>query len=813
MTSPTSADPGKQAPEAPLHELLERAASFHQAGRWADAEPLYRAVLRTHPDNPTANHNLGILCMQRGLPVAAAIPFFRVAWEADPSHSAHGLSYLRALVTAGAIEEAQRLQAEGARRGLRWPSVSSLLGAVNAQAGAADRAQRGTGGATAKLTQADFEALAGLFAKGDFPALEARARSLVERYPADGIAWKALGSAAARLGRQDEALAFMRKAASLLPRDAETHVNLGRMLVEVGLLVEAESAFRRAAGIQPDRPDIHVSVGEALLSLNRRDEAESAFRRALALRGDLPDALCGLARTLASSARANEAESLFNEALALRPDHLASIAGLGAILYEQRRLVEAEELCRRALAFAPEDFELHFALGTLLFTQTRFDEAEASYRKAISLRPDHLPSRSSLLFIMNYNVREPPARRIEEARAFGEAATRQARAPFGSWRCSPAPDRLRVGLVSGDLRNHPVGYAIEGALAASGAGRIDWIAYQTYPETDEMTARLRKLCSAWRSLAGLDDEAAARTIHDDAIHVLVDISGHTVNNRLPVFAWRPAPVQVSWLGYFATTGLAEMDYVLVDPVSAPPGLQPQFTERFWCLPETRLCFTPPDTPLIASDLPASRNGFVTFGCFQNPKKLTDEVLQAWSAILRHSAGSRLRLQNESISRPQFAQELKDRLARAGIDLGRVDFSGSVPRAEYFESFSKVDIVLDTFPYPGATTTCEALWMGVPTVTLAGETMAERQGASLLAATGLAEWVAETREEYVSKAVAWTSDLDRLRALRRSLRDRVQASPVFDSKRFARDLESALWGMWNSLPAMKEAERKHDREDR
>ncbi len=786
---PPDADP--EAGDASLYDALRQAATDHQAGRLVQAEALYRAVLRTHPDNCHAHHNLGVLAMQRGLGVGQALPHFKAAWTVDPSHAQHGLSYLRALVIVGDIDEARRVHADGIQRGLTWPSIEVVQAGHGAETGNAAPPPHGAAIPDAN----EAEALAKAYARKDLAAFESLARSLVQRFPQHGLGWKALGVALLQQGRAEAAVAPLREAARLLPDDAETQGNLGSAFIELGLWDDAEAPLRRAAKLQPNVASVRARLGDALCVLHRFPEAEVEFRSAVALRPDLAHAHFGLGRALSEQERLEEATASYREALSLQPDHREAYAGIGTMLIRQHRMAEAEALCREALARDPSSVDAHNDLGAMLQRQGRLGEATATYRQAIALEPDNLESRSNLLFVLHYAARESAEIVFAEAKAYGALARSRASRPYKAWNGAPAPERLRVGLVSGDLRQHPVGYFLEEMLARSDPDRIQWLAYPTHPQTDELSSRLRKRLSGWSSLVGLTDERAARRIHDDGIHVLVDLSGHTRHNRLPVFEWRPAPVQITWLGYFATTGLAAMDYILADRLTLPSQLQSQFTEKIWYLPDVRMCFTPPATAPAPAPSPALENGFVTFGCFQVHPKITDETLAAWGRILASCRRSRLRLQNDALSDGGVVAALNARLAAQGIDPGRVDLRGFAPRAQYLAAYAEVDIVLDTFPYPGGTTTCEALWMGVPTLTLAGETMLARQGASLMTAAGLADWVTTSRDEYVAQAIARAGDLPGLAALRRELRSRVRGSPLFDAPRFARNLEDALWGMW------------------
>jgi len=295
----------------------------------------------------------------------------------------------------------------------------------------------------------------------------------------------------------------------------------------------------------------------------------------------------------------------------------------------------------------------------------------------------------------------------------------------------------------------------------------------------------------------LSDERLAHKIREDRIDILIDHSGHTAHNRLPMFAWKPAPVHVSWLGYFATTGVAAMDYLIADPWTLPESEEANFTEKIWRLPQTRLCFTAPDVDLPVPPLPALENGTITFGCFNNLTKMNDSVVALWARILTAVPRSRLFLKAKQLGEASVKQSIVERFAGHGIHSERLTLEGRSPRPEYLAAYQRVDIGLDPFPFPGGTTTAESLWMGVPVLTLAGERFLARQGVGLLMNAGLPDWIAADPEDYVARAVSHAGELHRLAALRSGLRAQVLASPIFDAPRFARHFEAALRGMWQA----------------
>lgn len=603
-------------------------------------------------------------------------------------------------------------------------------------------------------------------------------------------------------GRFPEAEALYRQILSLEPTHPEALHSLG-MLAHLSDKNEiAVELIRKALGVRPNYSEACFNLGVILQSQGKSEEAITAYRHLLALNPGHLEALINLGNTFLTLGKLDEAVACFRQALTLKPDFAEAHNNLGIILKAQNRLDEAVACFRQALALKPEFAEAHSNLGSTLKDQGKLVEAVASFQKALSMKPEFTAARSNLLLCLNYLPGQTDSLYFDEARLYGREIARKVGVTFASWNCSTRPERLRVGMVSGDFGCHPVGYFLENLLANLDPAKIELIAYPTIREEDELTTRIRSRFVDWKPLSGMRDKAAADLIHADGVHILLDLSGHTSYNRLPVFAWRPAPVQATWLGYFASTGIAEMDYLIADPVSIPESHHDHFTEKIWYLPETRLCFSPPviGDELASTPLPALRNGYVTFGCFQNVTKINDTVLAAWGRILQVLPQARLRLQNRLLNSPTIREQLQERFARSGIASERVTLAESVPRLDYLAAHAHIDIILDTFPFPGGTTTCEALWMGVPTVTVAGNSMLARQGASLLTCAGLADWVATDDEDYVAKAVARATDLEKLATLRAELHRQVMDSPLFDGTRFARNFEEAMWGMWRRFLA-------------
>ncbi|MEO5699747.1 MAG: tetratricopeptide repeat protein [Casimicrobiaceae bacterium] len=603
-------------------------------------------------------------------------------------------------------------------------------------------------------------------------------------------------------GRLQEAIDGLTTVLSLQPNFAPASFTLAQALWMQGTLEPAVERLRHGLSLMPQVAEAHNNLGLLYKTLGKYELAVESFRRALAIKPDFPWAHCNLGNALHDQREPDAAIASYLRALAIDPAHVESYCSLGNIYSEQNDLEAALTAYRKALSLRPGYALAELGLGRALQARGEVDAAIDCFRSALALAPEQLDSYSGLLFSMNIHPSITPAERLAEAIRFGRVVAARAR-PIERWAVDPK-DRsagrgtpLRVGLVSGDLRTHPVGFFIESILAHLDPARLELVAYSTLPHEDALTARIKPRFAAWTGISGRSDEAAAARIREDGVHILIDLSGHTAHNRLSLLAWKPAPLQATWLGYFATTGVAAIDYLLADRVSVPESLQDQFTEAIWYLPDGRFCFTPPadGAQFPMSPPPALRDGSVTFGCFQNFLKLNNAVLASWGRILRALPHARLRIQNPSMQFANTRGAFLKRLGRAGIDLDRVSLFGHAPRDDYLRAHADVDIILDTFPYTGATTTCEALWMGVPTLTVAGNTLVSRQGASLLVCSGLKEWVAADEDDFVARAIALASNVDGLARLRSGLREQVLASPLFDAARFARNLEETLVKMW------------------
>ncbi|MGE5468979.1 MAG: tetratricopeptide repeat protein [Ignavibacteria bacterium] len=621
------------------------------------------------------------------------------------------------------------------------------------------------------------------------------APAIAEQTGSDAKTCKDRGNAHLARGELDAATACYREALGLDPGYAEAHNNLGSVLLLQRRFEEAEACLTTATTLKPSLAQPHVNLGNLRRATGRIQEAEASFRHVLALEPGSPEGCSNLGLLLQEQGRLDEARTCFEQAIASKPDFVEAHNNLGALLREQGRLDAALACFRRAVELRPSLAEAHNNLGTIAQDQGRFAEAYSHYRNALACRADYAEAMSNALLAAQYDPALSSAEIYDRHLGFAERFEAPLRAawPLHAGPRDPAR-RLHVGFVSGDLRNHPVGFFLENVLSKLDRGQVEITLYPTNARTDGLSTRLRGTDLAWRPIAGMSDAEAARQIEANGIDILVDLAGHTADNRLLLFARKPAPVQVSWL-YFSTTGLRSMDFLLCDRHVIPPGDERWFVERPWRLPDSYLCFTPPQENADAGPLPALHEGRPTFGCFNNLSKINDGVVRCWSRVLQEIPQSRLFLKSKQLADPGMRESVRARFRACGIEPDRLLLEGPSSRAEYLRAYQRVDLALDPFPFPGGTTTVEALWMGVPVLGRCGDRFIARAGESILRTAGLDEWIATDEADYVAKAVRLASDRAGLAQLRSTLRDTLAASPLCDATRFARNLEQAFRGMW------------------
>lgn len=759
MTRDPAAPPtATQAASADAH--LQAANRAHEAGRLDEAKARYLDALALNPHKPEAEHGLAWLLVQQG-DWKAALPRFAKALKLRPWEKEFWISQLEALMQVGQHEAVHRLLHRAAQAGLAAAQLDvferRLREHRTALLAERVRASGKTARQAADAPQAALMAVRDAFLKRDFAGARERAAAVIRSHPLCAFAWRVLGASMPANDGSDAAVEVLRIALDLDPENVDVIMNLALALNERGRLDEASGLFAAVLARQPD--NVRALVNQGLVLNARRDpQAETLLRRA---------------RELGAG------------------DHRVALA-LGAYLRDRDQHAEALPLLEEALRHDPNNQAVLAAMCICLLGVGRHADADALFRRIDTGDTAHLGALGIALFVGAHLESVSPEDLFDIHRRYGRVLEASV-VPFAHHENDRDPERrLRVGFVSGDLFNHAVAYFVRPLWRNIDPAAIDVFAYATRPAVDDTAAGLKELVPQWRDASGWDDERLAAAVRQDGIDILVDMSGHTAANRLGAFARGPAPVQVSWLGYPATTGLERIHYYLADTTYTSTGdLSAQFTENL-LLSEVGCGFDPaPDLPPIAP-LPALAAGRFTFGSFNRVSKLTPGTLRLWADVLARVPASDLLL---GAAAPEDERRLRDALGALGVAGARLRFLPRLAPREYLEAHAAIDLLLDAYPYGGGTTTCHGLWMGVPTLTLAGPTLASRSGLSVVGRAGLPEFVARDAEDFVAKAARWSGDVAGLAAVRATLRDRLAEGALGDPALVGRAFEAAMRQIW------------------
>jgi protein O-GlcNAc transferase len=600
-----------------------------------------------------------------------------------------------------------------------------------------------------------------------------------------------------KLNREQEALVFAKHAVEAAQDNPAYIANYARMLASNGQSEEGRRLLEQALKRFANNSDLLKCAAIYDEQAGRHEQALAGLDRVLVGDAKNASALEQKAFVFLAMRSYGACVEAAQRALDLAPNLASAWNVMGMALTRSNRLEDAQDALEKALSIKPDFVDAISNLAALHKERGEIEAAIRSYDEVIKFNPVHVGAHSNRLFCLAYKEGASAKAYIDLARQ-SDQLLHEGLKPFDSWKTGVAAGayagKLRIGLVSGDLMKHPVGYFLESTLKHLDPQRFELLAYPTISFEDDFTRRVKPFFKTWRPLTGMNDLSAAQAIHADGIHILVDLAGWSAGHRLAVFAHKPAPVQATWLGFFASTGMRSMDYILVDPHGVDPSEQDFYSEKLCYLPETRLSFSPPSSK-PATPLPALSNGCVTLGCFQDWTKVNNHVLGCWLRIMTALPSTRLRLMSKQCFDPILRENMRARLSNMGFEMQRVVIQEAMGYEAYLDSYAQVDFMLDTFPYPGGTTTCEALWMGVPTVTLEGNTMLARQGAGLMKSANLPSWVAKSEEQYVDLAIAKANDLSGLAHLRASIRGQIAQTSLFNGERFSAQLGSAFEAMW------------------
>jgi predicted O-linked N-acetylglucosamine transferase (SPINDLY family) len=756
---------------------------------------VYRRVLAADPDNDAALYFLGLIAARKGK-FELAIRQISKAIENNPARSGYHLDLGLLLARRGRLDEAATSLEAALALDPEDRDAHNELGDIRLDQGRADDALASFRQAAA-LDPASRAAQSGLgralYALGQLDAAVTHFRKLTDRDPADADAHADLALALRANGRVAEAIACCERALSLHPNHAAALNNLGIALQAQGRFDESLDFLENALKQNPQRADIHNNLGVSLSILGRPQQASPCFRRAIDLDPRFIEAYLNLGNSLRAEGRPRDAIKYLTKALAVEPGNLALLNGLGLVFQAQEQLKRARECFEKALALKEDSPLTHNNLGMVAMASGEPEQARTHFARAVEIDPGHLEAHSNLLLCENYvsgiTAREIYAHHLRFGERF-EAPLRPLWRPHDN---APQLERkLRLGYVSGDFCQHAATHSIEALLENHDRNAFEVFCYSNGARHDAVTDRLIADADHWRSVLGQSDDRVADIIRNDRIDILVDLSGHTAGNRLMVFARKPAPVQVSWIGYVTTTGLRAIDFRISDEYADPSGRTEAFhTERLWRLPSVTVFRPTPDSPPV-NPLPALTNKRFTFACLNNLAKVTAEAIALWARILLASPNARLLLGNANDA--DVRARLLGKFSECGVDPSRLDIQPRLPLSDFLMLHHQIDLALDPFPFNGGATSCHALWMGVPFITLAGDRYMARMGVSLLSSVGLPNFIAPGPDEYALLAAELASNPAPLVTLRGQLRERMTRS-LGAADRFARNMERAYRDMW------------------
>lgn len=787
MSAPLDPEQSQDS-QAHIQQLFNQAVHWHRQHHLSQALEAYQQVLALAPNHVDVRVNMGSLLKQMGR-LDDAIATYKAALMLQPQRPDVWFNLGNTLQAQGNAAEAEAAFRQAIQLQPTLAAAHFNLGRLlqqQEQLEAAVLCYREALTHNPKLTRAHTNLGNTLKALGQLDEAVHCHQQAIALAPNDAEARYNLGNALSALGRSADAILAYQESLRLRPEWLEAHWRLITLLQEQQNFADAEQQLRQALIHHPQNVDLVTRLALVLKAQRRFEDAIALLKRLLSQNSADAAAHCNLGSVYSDQGRFEDAIAHLRQALQLDPNLTQAHINLGFALGVVGQVSGAITHCQQAIALEPDSASAYINLGFALTAQGRIPKAITSFQTLLKLEPDYHPAHSNFLYALNYDPSYSRDFIAEAHRRWGEKE--QAKATALPSRAIHQP--LRIGYLSPDFRQHSVAYFIEPILAHHDRETFEIYCYANVAVPDADTDRLKALDHFWRDVYTLTDDQLTDLIQEDRIDILIDLAGHTGNNRLPVFARQPAPIQVTYLGYPNTTGLTTMNYRITDALADPPGMtEHDYTETLIRLPECFLCYQPPANAPAINDLPALTTGRFTLGSCNNLAKLSPQVIECWAKILQALPKARLLMKMRCLDDRPTQDRFWHLFAQHNIPRERVQLYGPLQdSAEHLAFYHRLDLALDPFPYDGTTTTCEALWMGVPVITLAGQTHVSRVGVSLLTTVGLEDWVTHSPEAYVERAVAASSDLEPLATLRRTLRTTMAISPLCDAAAQTKKLE-------------------------
>ena len=826
------------------------ARNHFNSGDIASAELLLKQIIAQDAAYAGAYYYLGRLANATGHP-AHAVPLFEEAVRLEPANVEYVRGLAKHFETCDEIPRAMAALQSGITLNPRSRELQKLLDRMRTGSPAADDSGARLAEVRRLAGQDRYQELAtlteaillddegnvearyyygmSLLYTGGIDEAEQQISLVLQRQPDNDEAWGQLGVALMHRRKPGESYAAHQRALQIKPNEPTHHINAATAYLEFGDLDKARAHGEKALLLMGDSVAAMAVLGRIAGKRGEYDKARLLLSKALQLVPNFKPALTSLVDVSLAEGKLKETEWECRRLIAMDRNLVEAYNTLTDALTAQEKHEEAREIAEAGLRKWPEHVPLLNRLGISYNNLKRYTDAIAKYKEVLVKAPEYYPSQLNLggmhsitgqhSLAMEYYAEALESEEVQpdhvsswifchlydptmSAKEILEISKQWARefhgdvSPCTTWNTSTSPDApLRLGIISGDFRNHPVGFFLESVLTNLSALGVEIYLYSTVLTEDSATERFIELADQWYSGYKDSPDTLAGKIRDDAVNILVDVAGHTAHNRLSVFARKPAPVQITWLGYLSTSGLDTMDYIIGDPWVTPKEEADHFVEEPLVLPNTYQCLSePPDSPDVA-ELPALTNNYITFGSFNNFAKLNDPVIDLWAEVLKSVDGSKLLLKNQVLTDPEFQEVLRKKFIKRGVDRDRLVFEASLSREHILESYGRLDIGLDPFPYTGCTTSFESLWMGIPIITRTGDRFLSHAGESIMSNLSLPDWIARDAEDYVRIAIEKASDIKALADTRDNLRDRVIASPLMDADIFSRQLHEALGSVW------------------